>query len=230
MNRKFLALLLAVAMVVCMFSFVACGNTENKGDDGKKEEKVEVNKINMIHAIDDVVAGQVTYAVRTTKIDDFNVKKGDIIGLNDKKILAKGSNIKECTISLIESLKTKNHYMVNMYYGNDISEEINELYKSLVFNDMTTRIYHLNIYLGEDRKNWFEKEVVNFIENCQLTQLDYCELLRQYDLYESDKDAYFNLIKDYRNLSEILGDEDVTHVYKIFLKGYKKTKKMESFR
>ena len=42
MNRKFLALLLAVAMVVCMFSFVACGNTENKGDDGKKEEKVEV--------------------------------------------------------------------------------------------------------------------------------------------------------------------------------------------
>ena len=87
---------------------------------------------------------------------------------------------------------------------------------------MTTSIYHLNIYLGKDRKNWFKKEVVNFIENCQLTQLDYCELLRQYDLYESDKDAYFNLIKDYRNLSEILGDEDVTHVYKIFLEGYKK--------
>ena len=30
MNRKILALLLAVAMVVCMFSFVSCGNTENK--------------------------------------------------------------------------------------------------------------------------------------------------------------------------------------------------------
>ena len=45
MNRKILAVLLAVAMVVCMFSFVACGNNENKGDngdEGKKDEKVEV--------------------------------------------------------------------------------------------------------------------------------------------------------------------------------------------
>lgn len=109
------------------------------------EEKVEVNKINMIHAIDDVVAGQVTYAVRTTKIDDFNVKKGDIIGLNDKKILAKSSNIKECTISLIESLKTKNHYMVNMYYGNDISEEDAEIVRQEVqekFPDLDVELFY----------------------------------------------------------------------------------------
>ncbi len=86
------------------------------------EEEADVNKINMLHAIDNVVSGQVTYAVRTTKIDDFNLKKGDIIGLNDKRILSKGNNIEECTLSLIETLKENFHSVINLYYGADISE------------------------------------------------------------------------------------------------------------
>ncbi|MBR5438903.1 MAG: DAK2 domain-containing protein [Clostridia bacterium] len=86
------------------------------------EEEADVNKINMLHAIDNVVAGQVTYAVRTTKIDDFNLKKGDIIGLNDKRILSKGNNIEECTLSLIETLKESFHSIINLYYGADITE------------------------------------------------------------------------------------------------------------
>ena len=48
---------------------------------------VEENKINMIHAIDLVVVGQVTYAVKSTKVDGFDIKVNDIIGLNSKKIL-----------------------------------------------------------------------------------------------------------------------------------------------
>ncbi len=87
------------------------------------EEEAEVNKINMLHAIDNVVSGQVTYAVRTTKINDFNLKKGDIIGLDDKRILAKGESILECTLSLIEVLKESVHSSINLYYGYDISED-----------------------------------------------------------------------------------------------------------
>lgn len=87
------------------------------------EESVSVNKINMLHAIDNVVAGQVTYAVRNTKVDGFTLKTGDIIGLNDKKILSQGSNIKEATVSLIEKLANESHSVVSLYYGADISEE-----------------------------------------------------------------------------------------------------------
>ncbi len=87
------------------------------------EEKADVNKINMIHAIDTVVAGQITYAVRTAKIDGFNLKKGDIMGLNDKKILSKGANITDCTIALIDKIKDSSHFAINLYYGTDISEE-----------------------------------------------------------------------------------------------------------
>ena len=86
------------------------------------EEEADVNKINMLHAIDNVIAGQVTYAVRTTKIDNFNLKKGDIIGLNDKRILSKGNNIEECSLSLIETLKEDFHSVINLYYGADITE------------------------------------------------------------------------------------------------------------
>ncbi len=87
------------------------------------EDKVEVNKINMLHALDNVTSGQVTYAVRTTELDGLSLKKGDIIGLNDKKILVKGSSIVQCTIDLVERLKDKHHSMINLYYGNDITEE-----------------------------------------------------------------------------------------------------------
>ena len=77
------------------------------------DDPADVNKINMLHATDYVVSGQVTYAVRNTKIDDFTLKKGDIIGLDDKRILAKGSSIKECTLSLVEALIENNHSIIS---------------------------------------------------------------------------------------------------------------------
>ena len=87
------------------------------------EESPSVNKTNMINAIDNVVAGQVTYAVRNTTVDGFNLSKGDIIGLDDKKILAKANSICQCTLNLIEKLANESHCVVNLYYGADISEE-----------------------------------------------------------------------------------------------------------
>ncbi len=87
------------------------------------EESPSVNKTNMIHAIDNVVAGQVTYAVRNTKVDGFTLKTGDIIGLNDKKILSKANNICDCTVQLVEKLANESHCVANLYYGADVSEE-----------------------------------------------------------------------------------------------------------
>ena len=87
------------------------------------EESPSVNKINMLHAIDNVTAGQVTYAVRSSKTDGFNLKTGDIIGLNDKKILSKADNIADGVKGLIEKLATDSHSLVNLYYGEDVNEE-----------------------------------------------------------------------------------------------------------
>lgn len=81
------------------------------------------NLVNMLHSIDDVTVGQVTYAVRTTKIDKFSLKEGDIIGLDNKKILAKGKTVDEVTIKLIDHIKDKSHELINLYYGSDVSED-----------------------------------------------------------------------------------------------------------
>ena len=84
---------------------------------------VEENKINMIHAIDGVSSGQVTYAVRNTTMNGFKLEEGDIIGLDSKKILAKGSDIGETTLQLIKKMKRDEHEMITLYYGEGVEEE-----------------------------------------------------------------------------------------------------------
>lgn len=81
------------------------------------------NLMNMLHAIDNVSDGQVTYAVRNTTVGGFNLKKGDYIGLNSKRILSKGATINVATMKLIEKLKDKNHSLINIYYGADVKEQ-----------------------------------------------------------------------------------------------------------
>lgn len=87
------------------------------------EESVPENKTNMTHAIDGVASGQVTYAVRNTAMNGFKLKEGDIIGLDAKKILAKGDDIDETTLSLIKKMKRDEHEMITLYYGEGVNEE-----------------------------------------------------------------------------------------------------------
>ncbi len=87
------------------------------------DASLEENKTNMIHALDNVKAGQVTYAVRTTNVNGFNIEEGDIIGLDDKKILAKSNNIEETVLALLDKLKEDSHEVITLYYGENVTEE-----------------------------------------------------------------------------------------------------------
>jgi dihydroxyacetone kinase-like predicted kinase len=96
------------------------------------EDSVPENKTNMMHAIDNVAAGQVTYAVRNTTMNGFKLKEGDIIGLDAKKILAKGDNIEATTLKLIKAMKNDEHEMITLYYGEGVSEDDAEALASKV--------------------------------------------------------------------------------------------------
>lgn len=87
------------------------------------DASVEENKTNMIHAIDNVKAGQVTHAVRTTNVNGFSIKTGDIIGLDDKKILAKSNSVDETVLKLLDKLKEDFHEVITLYYGDAVKEE-----------------------------------------------------------------------------------------------------------
>lgn len=83
---------------------------------------VDENKTNMIHSLDTVTVGQVTYAVRNTKLYGFDLKVGDIMGLDNKKILSTGKDVSEVTIDLIEKLRS-DEQIITLYYGQDVKEE-----------------------------------------------------------------------------------------------------------
>ena len=87
------------------------------------EASAEENKTNMIHALDNVKVGQVTYAVRNTVLNGFTIKEGDIIGLDDKKILAKSNMLEETVMKLISRMKEDFHQVITLYYGEDVKEE-----------------------------------------------------------------------------------------------------------
>jgi hypothetical protein len=72
------------------------------------------------------------------------VKQGDIIGLDNKKILTKGSTVEEVTLSLIEKLRNSDHEMITLYSGKDVTEEEGQRMLSLVaarYPDMEVDIH-----------------------------------------------------------------------------------------
>lgn len=87
---------------------------------------------NMEEARQAVNVGSVTFAVRKTSLDGFDLEEGDIIGLGEKKILAKGDNVSAVTEQLLESLVTDETSTITLYYGYKTTEdEANALLKKI---------------------------------------------------------------------------------------------------
>ena len=87
------------------------------------EASAEENLDAMTTAIECVKSGSVTYAVRATHVDGFDLSVGEIIGLDDKAILAKGSDVQKTTEELVEKLLTEDSVNITLFYGEDINED-----------------------------------------------------------------------------------------------------------
>ncbi len=87
------------------------------------EDTVSNNETNMNEAMNYVRAGQVTYAVRSTQIDNFDLQEGDIIGIDSKNIVAKGDSVRKVTEALVESMMTDDTCNITLYFGNNVTEE-----------------------------------------------------------------------------------------------------------
>lgn len=88
-----------------------------------QEASVEDNKTNVLSAINTVTSGSVTYAVRATSIDGFKLKEGDFIGLNEKHIIAKNTNLQDVTISTVEKLMKEDASTLTLFYGSEVKED-----------------------------------------------------------------------------------------------------------
>ena len=82
----------------------------------------EENYDNMCEAIKSIECAEITHAVRSTRMNRFSVKEGDIIGICDKKLVAKGSDVEQTTLDTIEKL-AKGKDMLSVYFGQDVTQE-----------------------------------------------------------------------------------------------------------
>ena len=84
------------------------------------EASVEENTEAMMATLGNVKSASVTYAVRATHVDGFDLNVGEIIGLDDKAILAKGTQIGDTTKDLISKMINDNISSVTLFYGQDV--------------------------------------------------------------------------------------------------------------
>ena len=82
----------------------------------------EENYDDMCEAIKSIECAEITHAVRSTRMNRFSVKEGDIIGICDKKLVAKGSDVEQTTLDTIEKL-AKGKDMLSVYFGQDVTQE-----------------------------------------------------------------------------------------------------------
>ena len=87
------------------------------------EADCEANEKAMTDVLDTVKTGEVTYAVRDTKIDGQIINKGDIMGITGGKIQTVGKDVNDVTAKLIDSLMEPESELISIYYGNGLKEE-----------------------------------------------------------------------------------------------------------
>ncbi len=87
------------------------------------EDNLENNLQSMNEAIGNVKTGMVTYAVRSTQVDNFDLKEGDIIGIDSKSIVAKGEKVENVTTQLVDKLMDSSVSNITLYFGNEVKEE-----------------------------------------------------------------------------------------------------------
>lgn len=96
------------------------------------EADVDANIEAMEEAVKNVKTGQVTYAVRDTKIDDKVIHEGDIMGIGDQGILSVGQSVEDTVKDMLSQLVDDDSELISLYYGQDIQAEDAEKFAQTV--------------------------------------------------------------------------------------------------
>ena len=83
----------------------------------------ETNLEQMNEAIGEVKTGEITYAIRDTKINGLKIVKNNIIGLTGGEIVAKGKSVDQVAEELLDKMVDEDTELISLYYGNDVTED-----------------------------------------------------------------------------------------------------------
>jgi len=89
----------------------------------------------MKEVIDNVVTGQVTYAIRETDVDGLHIRKNDFIGLVDGKIITSNHRRIDAVKNLISKAVDENKEIITIIYGKGVPQkELTEVVKYIEKN------------------------------------------------------------------------------------------------
>jgi hypothetical protein len=91
-----------------------------------------------------VKTGEVTYAVRDTKINELEINKGDILGLIEGDIEVVASHYNQATLELLTDMVEADDSLITIYVGEEVSlEDKEELIHNLeeLYEDFDIEIY-----------------------------------------------------------------------------------------
>lgn len=90
------------------------------------EESVEANVDAMISSYEYIKCASITYAVRTTSLDGFDLVEGDIMGIYNGLISAKGDSVNQVVQDIVDKMVDEDSGIITLYYGEGVTEEEGE--------------------------------------------------------------------------------------------------------
>lgn len=87
-----------------------------------KEADIDENVAAMEEALDDVISGQVTVAVRDTTIDGQEIKKDNYMGIVDGSIKVTDPDRKKTTLEMVKAMLDDDSEVITIIYGADADQ------------------------------------------------------------------------------------------------------------
>lgn len=109
------------------------------------EGELDDNAEAMRESMQAVQSAEVTYAVRDTSIDAFEIHEGQLLGIVEGKIKAVDDDMQELIHSIMEVMSAADAELVTLYYGADVTEDdANELLEYLeeTYADVEFELYN----------------------------------------------------------------------------------------
>lgn len=89
-------------------------------DDGAEPDE---NKLAMTKAFEKVSTGQVTFSARDSEYEGHSIKKGEILALDNGKLIFTEKDVSKATYKLIKKLVKSDSSYITIIYGADVTED-----------------------------------------------------------------------------------------------------------
>jgi len=108
------------------------------------EEDFESIIKEMKEGLEEIKTGEVTFAVRDSKVGGMDIKEGDVIGLFNGEIIVANNDVSRVSLDLLKEMVDEDDFLITIYRGEKIGEEEGEKIKEMVteeFPECDVEIY-----------------------------------------------------------------------------------------